>query len=210
VDIAFVLYDELTALDLVGPYEALAAHPAVRPRFVADRTGPVRADSGLTLFADTAFDELPRPDVIVVPGSSRFRTSLTNTALLTWLRSASPGATWTTSVCTGSVLLAAAGLLTGRPATTHWGARDVLAEYGVDVRDERVVRDGDVITAAGVSAGIDMGLTLAALLWGEDVARVVQLMLEYDPRPPFDSGSPERATPETLAAAGSLLRSTAG
>jgi transcriptional regulator GlxA family with amidase domain len=205
VDIAFVLYDDLTALDLVGPYEALAGHPSVRPHFVADLVGPVRADSGLTLHADTTFDQLARADVIVVPGSSRWRDALTNTALLTWLRSVSPTATWTTSVCTGSVLLAEAGLLTGRPATTHWIAREALAGYGVDVRDERVVRDGQVVTAAGVSAGIDMGLTLAGLLWGEEVARVVQLLLEYDPQPPFDSGSPERATPETLAAAASML-----
>ncbi|OLF16137.1 DJ-1/PfpI family protein [Actinophytocola xanthii] len=205
MDTAFVLYDELTALDLVGPYETLAAHASVRAHFVADRVGPVRADNGLTLHADTAFDELPRPDLIVVPGSSRWRDALANTALVSWLRSASPTATWTTSVCTGSLLLAEAGLLTGRPATTHWGVHDVLAAYGVEVRDERVVRDGRLITAAGVSAGIDMGLTLAASLWGEEVARVVQLMLEYDPQPPFDSGSPARATPETLAAAVALM-----
>lgn len=205
MDIAFVLYDDLTALDLVGPFETLAGHPEVSPRFVADRTGPVRSDNGLTMFADTTFADLPRPDVIVVPGSSRWEAALSNTALLDWLAAAHPTATWTTSVCTGSTLLAKAGILTGRPATTHWGTRSVLASLGAEVRHERVVRDGSVITGAGVSAGIDMGLTLAAELWGEGMARVVQLMLEYDPRPPFDSGSPEKASPETIAGVAALL-----
>jgi transcriptional regulator GlxA family with amidase domain len=119
--------------------------------------------------------------------------------LVDWLASAHTTATWTTSVCTGSTLLAKAGILDGRPATTHWGARDLLASLGAVVRHERVVRDGSVITGAGVSAGIDMGLTLAAELWGEETARAIQLFLEYDPQPPFDSGSPEKASPETLA-----------
>lgn len=205
MDIAFVLYDDLTALDLVGPFETLAGLPEVTPRFVADRTGPVRSDNGLTMVADTVFADLPRPDVIVVPGSSRWQAALSNTALLDWLAAAHPTATWTASVCTGSTLLAKAGILAGRPATTHWGTRAALAALGADVRHERVVRDGSVITGAGVSAGIDLGLTLVAEIWGEEVARVVQLMLEYDPRPPFDSGSPEKASPETIAAVGGLL-----
>ncbi|GAB3466379.1 DJ-1/PfpI family protein [Actinophytocola sediminis] len=205
MDIAFVLYDSFTALDLVGPYETLSGHPSVSPRFVAERTGPVRADNGLTVYADVTFAELPRPDVIVVPGSSRWAAALTDTALLDWLAAAHPTATWTASVCSGSTLLAKAGILTGRPATTHWGVRATLAELGAQVSHERVVRDGSVITGAGVSAGIDLGLTLAAELWGAEVARVVQLMLEYDPRPPFDTGSPEKATPTQLATATAIL-----
>lgn len=205
VDIAFVLYDNLTALDLVGPYETLAGHRSVTPRFVADRTGPVRADSGLTLYADTVFEDLPSPDVVVVPGSSHWSAALRRGPLLDWLAAVHPGTTWTTSVCTGSLLLAKAGLLTGRPATTHWGARDTLAGLGAEVSEARVVVDGRIITAAGVSAGIDMGLTLAARLWGEDTARVAQLMLEYDPRPPFDAGSPAGAAGPTIAAARRIL-----
>ncbi|HEX2130384.1 MAG TPA: DJ-1/PfpI family protein [Actinophytocola sp.] len=205
MDIAYVLYDDLTALDVVGPYEALG-HPSVTPRFVADRVGPVRADNGLVLHADTAFADLPRPDVIVVPGSSRFEQALlANTALVEWLAAAHPTATRTASVCSGSTLLAKAGVLAGRSATTHWAVRDLLASLGAVVRPDRVVRDGSVITAAGVSAGIDLGLVLAAELWGDDAARLVQLLLEYDPEPPFDSGSPEKASPETLAAATALL-----
>jgi transcriptional regulator GlxA family with amidase domain len=205
MDIAFVLYDDLTALDLVGPYEALGGQPSVTPHFVADRTGPIRADSGLIMHATATFADVPRPDVIVVPGSSRWSAALSNTALLDWLAAAHPSATWTASVCTGSTLLAKAGILTGRPATTHWAVRDELASLGALVRHERVVRDGSVITGAGVSAGIDLGLTLAAELWGEEVARLVQLMLEYDPRPPFDSGSPEKAGPRLLAVANTLF-----
>lgn len=207
MDIAFVLYDGFTALDLVGPYETLSGHSTVSPHFVADRTGPVPADNGLVMHATATYADLPRPDVLVVPGSSRWAEALANTALLDWLAAAHRTATWTASVCTGSTLLAKAGILTGRPATTHWGTREVLAGLGAQVRHERVVRDGSVITGAGVSAGIDLGLTLAAELWGEEVARVVQLILEYDPRPPFDCGSPEKAGPELLAAAGRLLTS---
>jgi transcriptional regulator GlxA family with amidase domain len=205
MEIAFVLYDGLTALDLVGPYETLAGHPTVTPRFVAAEAGPVRADNGMTLVADTTFADLPRPEVIVVPGSSRFMQALEHTALTDWLASASPTATWTTSVCTGSTLLAKAGILDGRPATTHWAARELLASLGAVVRNERVVRDGSVVTGAGVSAGIDMGLTLAAELFGEETAKAVQLLLEYDPQPPFDSGSPEKASQDTLVRLGTLL-----
>jgi transcriptional regulator GlxA family with amidase domain len=205
VDIAFVLYDNLTALDLVGPYETLAWHPSATPHFVAEETGPVHSDNGLIMHATTTFGDLPSPDVIVVPGSSRFVEALADTVLLDWLSAAHETATWTASVCTGSTLLAKAGILTGRPATTHWGARELLGSLGAVVSHERVVIDGSVITGAGVSAGIDLGLTLSAEIWGEETARAVQLMLEYDPRPPFDSGSPEKADPELLAKVGALL-----
>ncbi|GAA4062821.1 DJ-1/PfpI family protein [Actinomadura miaoliensis] len=204
MDAAFVLYDNMTALDLIGPYDAISAMPEVTPHFVAARPGPIRCDSGLVIQADTAFDELPRPEVIVVPGSSTWHAALDNEPLLAWLATAHPTATWTTSVCTGSTLLAKAGVLTGRPATTHWLARDLLADLGAVVSTERVVVDGDVITAAGVSAGIDMALTLIAKLWDEHRAQLVQLMFEYDPRPPFDAGSPETAPPQVVALARSL------
>jgi transcriptional regulator GlxA family with amidase domain len=204
VDAAFVLYDQMTALDLIGPYEMLAGQPEVTPHFVAARRGPVRCDAGLVIEADVAFDDLPRPDLIVVPGSSRWRAALDDEPLLAWLSSAHPSATWTTSVCTGSTLLAKAGVLKGRPATTHWLARDALAQHGAVVSTERVVVDGNVMTAAGVSAGLDMALTLVAAQWGEERAQLVQLMTEYDPHPPFDAGSPDKAPPEVVAFAQSL------
>jgi transcriptional regulator GlxA family with amidase domain len=205
VDAAFVLYDQMTALDLVGPYEILAGHPQVAPHFVASRIGTVRCDNGITLYADATFDELPNPDLIVVPGSSHWRTALDNDELIGWLAAVHPAATRTISVCTGSTLLAKAGILAGRRATSHWTVRDTLAAYGAVVSTERVVIDGDVITCAGVSAGIDMGLTLAASLWGESTASAIQLALEYDPQPPFDNGSPEKARPEIVAAVRAAL-----
>lgn len=205
MDAAFVLYDNMTALDLIGPYEVLAGSRQVTPCFVADQAGPIRCDSGATLHADLSFGELHGADIIVVPGSSHWRAALEHEALIAWLAGAYPRATWTTSVCTGSTLLAKAGILTGRPATTHWAVRDVLAAHGAVVSEDRVVRDGDVITCAGVSAGIDMALSLAAVLWGDTVARGVQLAIEYDPQPPFDSGSPDSAPPEVVAVVRSLL-----
>ncbi|TCO54308.1 DJ-1/PfpI family protein [Actinocrispum wychmicini] len=200
MDVVFVLYDQMTALDIVGPYETLAGHHDVQPLFAAAQVGPVRCDNGLTLHADVGFDDLSTADVLVVPGSSRWLRALDDEQLIAWLAAISPTATWTAAVCTGSTLLAKAGLLTGRPATTHWAVRDALAAHGADVRTERVVVDGDVITAAGVSAGIDMALTLAAILWDEWTAQAIQLALEYDPRPPFDSGSVDKAPADIVAA----------
>lgn len=205
MDTAFVLYDQMTALDIVGPYEVLAGHPLVTPHFVAQHTGDIRCDNGLVLHADTTFDDLPDPDLTVVPGSSRWRTALADERLIGWLAATYPAATWTTSVCTGSTLLAKAGILAGRRATSHWTARDTLTESGAMVSAERVVIDQDVITSAGVSAGIDMALTLAALLWGEPTAGTIQLALEYDPQPPFDYGTPEKAPPEIVAAVKAAL-----
>lgn len=202
---AFVLYDQMTALDMVGPYEVLAGHPRVTPHFVAHHTGNIRCDNGLAIAADTTFDELPDPDLIVVPGSAHWRTALADEQLIGWLAAAHPKATRTTSVCTGSTLLAKAGILAGRRATSHWLARDTLTEFGAIVHAERVVIDRDVITSAGASAGIDMALTLAASLWGEGTAGVIQLALEYDPQPPFDYGSPEKAPPEIVAAVKAAL-----
>ena len=200
-------YDQMTALDLVGPYEVLSGHPKVTSHFVAERAGGLHCDNGLTLCADVAFNEAPDPDLIVVPGSSRWRSALENEELISWLAAAYPAATWTTSVCTGSTLLAKAGILAGRRATSHWVVRDALAAYGAVVSTQRVVVDGDVITYAGVSAGIDMALALAAALWGGASAEAIQLAFEYDPQPPLDSGVLERARPETVAAVRAALGS---
>ncbi|WP_405666920.1 DJ-1/PfpI family protein [Streptomyces sp. NBC_01166] len=194
MQIAIVLFDRFTALDAVGPYEMLSRAPGTETVFVAERPGPVRNDSGsLSLVADRALADVPAPDVVIVPGGPGQSDQMENEALLGWLRTADATSTWTTSVCTGSLLLAAAGLLTGRRATSHWLALDVLKAFGTEPTDERVVTDGKYVTAAGVSSGIDMGLTLLGRIAGDDHARTVQLLTEYDPQPPYDCGSPAKA-----------------
>ncbi|MCX4852194.1 DJ-1/PfpI family protein [Streptomyces sp. NBC_00893] len=194
MQIAIVLFDRFTSLDAVGPYEMLARTPGAETVFVAERTGPVRNDNGsLALVADKTFADVPAPDVVVVPGGPGQSDQMENEALLGWLRTADATSTWTTSVCTGSLLLAAAGLLKGRRATSHWLALDILKGFGTDVTGERVVFDGKYVTAAGVSSGIDMGLTLLGRIANDEHAMAVQLLTEYDPQPPYDAGSPAKA-----------------
>ncbi|WP_055629775.1 DJ-1/PfpI family protein [Streptomyces hirsutus] len=194
MQIAIVLFDRFTALDAVGPYEMLCRIPGAETVFVARQPGPVRNDRGdLALVADKGFEEVPAPDIVVVPGGPGQSAQMENASLLDWLRTASAASTWTTSVCTGSLLLAAAGLLTGRRATSHWLALDSLAAFGAEPTGERVVTDGKFITAAGVSSGIDMGLTLVGRVAGDEHAQTVQLGTEYDPQPPYDAGSPRKA-----------------
>jgi len=199
VEIAIPLFDRFTALDAIGPYQVLSALPGATVRFLAAEPGPVQTDDRmLTVLAEGRYQDVPEPDVLVVPGGPGTRAVLSDDRLLEWVRSVHEGARYTTSVCTGSLVLAAAGLLDGIDATTHWASREDLAELGARPVPERVVERGRVITAAGVSAGIDMGLRLAELLAGAEVAQAVQLMLEYDPQPPFDAGSPEKAPAEVL------------
>ncbi|GAA2474342.1 DJ-1/PfpI family protein [Streptomyces thermolineatus] len=194
MQIAIVLFERLTALDAVGPYEMLCRIPGAETVFVAERPGPVRNDRGdLAFVADKGLEEVPAPDIVVVPGGPGQSAQMENRALLDWLRTADATSTWTTSVCTGSLLLAAAGLLRGRRATSHWPALDGLAAFGAEPTGERVVTDGKFITAAGVSSGIDMGLTLVGKVAGDEHAQAVQLGTEYDPRPPYDAGSPRKA-----------------
>ncbi|MFE6630971.1 DJ-1/PfpI family protein [Streptomyces rochei] len=194
MQIAIVLFDSFTALDAVGPYETLGRLPDAETVFVAEQAGPVRTDTGnLALTADRALADVPAPDIVVVPGGPGQTPQMENAALLDWLRAADATSTWTTSVCTGSLLLAAAGLLKGRRATSHWLALDALGRFGAEPTGERVVTDGKYVTAAGVSSGIDMGLTLLGRIAGDDHARAVQLLTEYDPQPPYDAGSPEKA-----------------
>lgn len=199
--IAIALFDRFTALDAIGPYEVLVRLPGATVTFVAERTGEHRTDTGvLGVCADATFDDVATPDIVVVPGGPGTRAMLDpDTALATWVRTAHESTQWTTSVCTGSLVLAAAGLLEGVDATTHWAAADLLGQLGATFTDQRVVERGKVITAAGVSAGIDMALGLAARLAGDDVARAIQLGIEYDPQPPFDAGSPAKAGPELVA-----------
>jgi putative intracellular protease/amidase len=200
MDIAIPIFDRFTALDAVGPYEVLSRLPGARVRFVAHDAGPVRADTRmLTLVAEARFEDVPSPEVLVVPGGKGTRALLDDARLLDWIRGVHETSEWTTSVCTGSLLLAAAGVLEGLDAATHWGAWGELGQLGVRPTARRVVEEGKIITAAGVSSGIDMALTLAARIAGEDIAKAIQLELEYDPRPPFDAGSPEAAGEDIVA-----------
>jgi putative intracellular protease/amidase len=194
VDIVCLLFEGITALDIVGPYEVLQRLPEANVQFVAEKAGPVRTDNGfLALVADHARDDVTSADVLVVPGGFATRALEGDAGLLAWIRAVDATTTWTTSVCTGSMLLAAAGLLEGKEATTHWASLDRLKEYGAIPTGRRVVQQGKIVTAAGVSSGIDMGLTLVARIAGDEYAQGVQLGIEYDPQPPFDSGSLEKA-----------------
>lgn len=201
MQVAYLLYDRFTALDITGPHEVLNSLADTESIFVAERTGPVRNESGtLALVADRSLDQTPSPDILVVPGGLGTRLLLEHQPLLAWIRQAHATSTWTSSVCTGSLLLAAAGLLDGVPATTHWLARDLLASLGAQPVSDRVVRQGKIVTAAGVSSGIDMALELVKLMHGEAAAQAVQLGIEYDPQPPVDAGSPDKAPPEVAQA----------
>jgi putative intracellular protease/amidase len=194
VDIVCYVFEGITALDIVGPYEVLQRLPEANVQFVAEKAGPVRTDNGfLALVADHARDDVTSADVLVVPGGFATRALEGDAGLLEWIRAVDATTTWTTSVCTGSMLLAAAGLLEGKEATTHWASLDRLKEYGAIPTGRRVVQQGKIVTAAGVSSGIDMGLTLVARIAGDEYAQGVQLGIEYDPQPPFDSGSLEKA-----------------
>ncbi|HUZ27935.1 MAG TPA: DJ-1/PfpI family protein [Solirubrobacteraceae bacterium] len=194
--IAIPIFDRITALDAVGPYEVLARLPGATIQFLAQEPGPQRTETRmLALVADGSLDDLPDPDVIVVPGGYGTRPLMHDQPMLNWLRNAHESSQWTTSVCTGSLLLAAAGILEGLEATTHWLELETLRQYGVTPVTRRVVQQGKVITAAGVSSGIDMALTLAARIAGDDVAQAIQLGIEYDPEPPFAAGSPSKAPP---------------
>jgi transcriptional regulator GlxA family with amidase domain len=200
MDIAIPLFDRFTALDAVGPYETLSRLPGARVTFVAAEPGPIATDNGmLRIVAEKALDELPSPEIVVVPGGIGTRSMMSNTQLIGWVRTAHRTSDWTCSVCTGSLVLGAAGVLDGLEATTHWMAMDTLASTGARPTGRRVVEQGKIITAAGVSAGIDMGLTLAAKIAGDDVAQAIQLGIEYDPQPPFDAGSPEKAPDHVVA-----------
>ncbi len=199
VRIAVLIFDGLTALDAIGPYEVLSRIPGAELAFVAKEPGLKRTDTArLGLLADAGIAELPDPDVVLVPGGAGNRPLMGDDEVLAWLRRAHEGTAWTTSVCTGALVLGAAGILDGKRATTHWAYLDRLRELGAEPVEERVVEDGKVITGAGVSAGIDMALVLASRVAGERVAQAIQLGIEYDPRPPFDAGSPQTAPAEVV------------
>jgi putative intracellular protease/amidase len=199
MNIAILLYDRFTALDAIGPYEVLSRLSGARVTFVADRRGPVTTDTGmLSVIAEAAIDELPHPDIVLVPGGPGQEQLLADGPVHEWLRAADAVSSWTTSVCTGSLILGAAGLLAGRRATSHWLAVPRLADYGAQPVSERVVIDGKYVTAAGVSAGIDMALDLAGRIGGRAAAESIQLMVEYDPQPPYSAGSPKTAPADVV------------
>ncbi len=201
MDIAILIYPRFTALDAIGPYEVLSRLPGARVTFVAEQATLHRADTGqLALLADSTLDDLTHPDVVVVPGGPGQVALMKDGPVHAWLRAADATSTWTTSVCTGSLILGAAGLLSGKHATSNWQALEELAGFGIEVVPERVVFDGKYATSAGVTAGLDMALTLAAKIAGEQVAQAIQLGLEYDPEPPFDAGSPHTAPAEIVEA----------
>lgn len=201
MEIAVVLYRGMTALDAIGPYEVLRQLPGAKLRFVSNEVGPVATDSGvLFLGATHTFAETPSPDLVLVPGGTAIASAMENTELTSWLRKVHETTTWTTSVCTGSMVLAAAGILEGLPATTHWISQSALGLMGAKPqREARIVREGKIVTAAGVSAGIDLGLWLAGEIAGRKVAEAIQLGIEYDPQPPFDAGHPSKASASVRA-----------
>lgn len=205
--IAFVAYPGFTALDMIGPYEVLRNLPGAEVRFVWHDSGPITADSGVLVIGAThSLAETPSPDVILVPGGPSTPVHARDERLLDWLRQAHRTASWTASVCSGSVILAAAGLLKDRRATSHWIALPALKAFGVvPVSNERIVHQDNVITSAGVSAGLDLALWLAGQIGGEARAKAIQLAIEYDPQPPFDSGHMSKASATTKAAATALL-----
>jgi transcriptional regulator GlxA family with amidase domain len=200
MQIAILLFDQVYALDAVGPYEVLQGMPGAEVCFVAADPGPKPTESGaLALVADHALHAVPQPDIVVVPGGRGELEARTDQRVIDWLRGAHETSQWTTSVCTGALLLGSAGLLEGKRATTHWTALEALREFGAEVvAGERFVFDGKIVTAAGVSAGIDMALTLVTEIAGADVAQAIQLDLEYDPQPPHDTGSTAKAPPELV------------
>ena len=201
MQIAILLYDRFTALDAVGPYEILSRIPGAEVIFAAARPGPVRTDmASLALTANAALGDVSAPDVLLVPGGPGTADLLADQPTLDWLRGIDAATTWTTSVCSGSLLLAAAGLLTGRRATSHWICLDHLSAFGAHPVEERVVIDGKYATAAGVSAGIDLALHLAGRMAGDEVAKAIQLVVEYDPEPPYTAGSTATAPAALIAA----------
>jgi len=199
MQVAIPLYEGFTALDAIGPYEVLSRLPEADIKWVAEQAGPKQTETNmLRIAADSSYADVPSPEILVVPGGFGTRRLLEDEPLLEWIRSVHETSTWTTSVCTGSLLLGAAGVLNGLEATTHWASLEQLEQFGAKPVKRRVVEQGKVMTAAGVSAGIDMALRLVDKLFGPEAAQAIQLGIEYDPEPPYDSGSPDKAPAEIV------------
>jgi len=199
--IGFLLFPRLNQLDFTGPFEVLSRLPGATVRTLWKQAGPVRSDTGLTMLADTALADCPQLDLICIPGGPGVAPLMEDEEVLGFLRAQAPGAQWVTSVCTGALVLGAAGLLRDRRATTHWASHDFLAALGATPVQARVVRDGRLVTGGGVTAGIDFALTIVAEIAGPEAAQAIQLQIEYAPAPPFQSGDPASAPAAVLAAA---------
>ncbi len=211
MQIAFLLYEGFTALDWIGPHEAFNTLPDTDCVTVATTPGPVANETGnIEIVATKSLGEVESPEILVVPGGLSTWKFLDDEQLLDWIRNVHETSRWTTSVCTGSLLLAAAGLLDGAPATTHWLTREMLASLGAKPVPDRVVEHGKIITAAGVSSGIDMALHLIQKMYGDETAQASQLVIEYDPEPPVDAGSPEKASEQVTEIARGMLAAQAG
>ncbi|HJQ70795.1 MAG TPA: DJ-1/PfpI family protein [Blastocatellia bacterium] len=205
LDVVIYLYNRMTVLDAIGPYEVLRCVPGARVRFAAKKAGLVRPDSGLQMLnAEHAIADIDAADVLIVPGGD-MTAEMQDKEVLDWIRRLHAKTRWTTSVCTGSLILGAAGLLKGLQATTYWNTMPYLKMFGAEPVEKRFVRQGKIITAAGVSAGIDMALSLVALEQGEEMAQTVQLLIEYDPQPPFNAGSQSKASPTMIERAKKIL-----
>ena len=209
MQVAILLYDELAAQDAIGPYEVMRCVPGWEVALVGTRTGEVRAEGGLGLLVDRTLDEAKDADLVLVPGGAGSDTVAEDESVLSWLRAIDERTRWTTSVCTGSTVLGAAGLLEGKRATSNWLYLDRLRDYGAEPVGGRFVEDGKIVTAAGVTAGIDMALHLVGREAGTEVAEAVQLGIEYDPDPPFDAGSPEKAPAAIVEAVTAFSRISA-
>jgi putative intracellular protease/amidase len=210
MQIAIALFDRFTALDAVGPYEVLCRIPGAQVDFVAAEPGVYATDTRmLRLSVERSYADVPKPDILLFPGGIGTRALMHDEPTLAWVRRAHETTRYTTSVCTGALVLGAAGLLEGLDATTHWMSRPLLADLGARAVEQRVVEQGKIITAAGVSAGIDMALTLADRIAGPEVAQAIQLGIEYDPQPPFDAGSPEKAPQEIVDIVAAVERAEA-
>jgi cyclohexyl-isocyanide hydratase len=192
VNIVFVLFDNVTQLDFAGPVQFLSRLPGAKTHIASKDGKAVSTDCGFAIVPNTSFADCPQANIICVPGGHGVREAIADTAIVEFVREQAKAAEWITSVCTGSFILGAAGLLNGKRATTHWAYTQLLPRFGATHEEARVVRDGNLVTAGGVTSGIDFALELMALAKGEDVARSIQLALEYDPAPPFDGGHPSR------------------
>jgi len=206
IRIGMILFPGLTQLDLTGPYEVLNSSPLTEIDFVWHRLEPVQAHGGMILTPTATFDDYAAPDVLFVPGGPGVLPVMEDPAVVDFVKSSAAEAKYITAVCTGSLLLAAAGVLVGKKATCHWNSIDFLELMGAIPVKERVVEDGNIITGAGVTSGIDFGLSLAATLFGQETAEIIQLLLEYDPAPPFDKGSLHKAAPETVDKVNGMLK----
>ncbi|WP_423064161.1 DJ-1/PfpI family protein [Candidiatus Paracoxiella cheracis] len=198
MNIVFLFYEGMTALDAIGPHEILCRPPGIQVKRVAKSSGEILTDSGLILTAEYKLADVVDADILLIPGAGKAASLKDFPDILEWVRKIHSSTTWTTSVCTGSLILGAAGVLSGIKATTHWAALDRLPQYGAQPTHSRIVESGKIITAAGVSAGIDMALALVEKIFDRRLAEALQLGIEYDPEPPFNSGSPEKADPELV------------